>query len=194
MDIEKLKNLDKNKEIAYLKNALEDALVEADEIFQFNTLIIDESQDISEEFWDFFTELVNAKDAKWVVCYDKNQRITHVNWKPPKYLDTPQLILNTVIRSTKEIAKTYSKLYEDQIEHYGETGLTPELMLLKNGSWDEANAELENILNSLKKESKKLTKICPVCERPFAWRKKWKKNWSKVKYCSQRCQRNRVKK
>jgi len=152
----KLKNLDKNKEIAYLKNALEDALVEADEIFQFNTLIIDESQDISEEFWDFFTELVIAKNAKWVVCYDKNQRITHVNWKPPEYLDTPQLILNTVIRSTKEIAKTYSKLYEDQIEHYGETGLTPELMLLKNGSWDEANAQLENILNSLKKESKNL--------------------------------------
>tara|TARA_Y100000996_G_scaffold391111_1_gene352846 strand:+ start:646 stop:2373 length:1728 start_codon:yes stop_codon:yes gene_type:complete len=152
----KLKDLDKDKEIAYLKNALENAIVEADEIFQFNTLIIDESQDISEEFWDFFTELVNAKDAKWVVCYDKNQRITHVNWKPPEYLDNPQLILNTVIRSTKEIAKTYSKLYEDQIEHYGETGLTPELMLLKNGSWDEANYELENILKSLKKESKNL--------------------------------------
>lgn len=152
----KLKDLDKDKEIAYLKNALENSIVEADEIFQFNTLIIDESQDISEEFWDFFTELVNAKDAKWVVCYDKNQRITHVKWKPPEYLDNPQLILNTVIRSTKEIAKTYSKLYEDQIEHYGETGLTPELMLLKTGSWDEANAELENILNSLKKESKNL--------------------------------------
>ncbi len=152
----KLKDLDKDKEIAYLKNALENSIVEADEIFQFDTLIIDESQDISEEFWDFFTELVNAKDAKWVVCYDKNQRITHVNWKPPEYLDNPQLILNTVIRSTKEIAKTYSKLYEDQIEHYGETGLTPELLLLKTGSWDEANAELENILNSLKKESKNL--------------------------------------
>ena len=49
----KLKDLDKDKEIAYLKNALENAIVEADEIFQFNTLIIDESQDISEEFWDF---------------------------------------------------------------------------------------------------------------------------------------------
>ena len=59
----KLKDLDKEKEVAYLKNALENAIVEADEIFQFNTLIIDESQDISEEFWDFFTELVSAKDA-----------------------------------------------------------------------------------------------------------------------------------
>ena len=59
----------------HIKNALENAIVEADEIFQFNTLIIDESQDISEEFWDFFTELVSAKDAKWVVCYDKNQKL-----------------------------------------------------------------------------------------------------------------------
>ena len=29
-------------------------------------------------------------------------------------------------------------------------------MLLKNGNWDEANDELENILKSLKKESKNL--------------------------------------
>ena len=32
-------------------------------------------------------------------------------------------------------------------------------------------------------------KICPVCLRPFAWRKKWEKNWDTVKYCSERCRR-----
>ncbi|WP_083271653.1 DUF2256 domain-containing protein [Alteromonas lipolytica] len=31
------------------------------------------------------------------------------------------------------------------------------------------------------------SKICPVCQRPFSWRKKWEKNWSEVKYCSKRC-------
>lgn len=31
------------------------------------------------------------------------------------------------------------------------------------------------------------TKICPVCNRSFAWRKKWKKNWNEVKYCSEAC-------
>ena len=31
------------------------------------------------------------------------------------------------------------------------------------------------------------TKICPACNRPFAWRKKWGKNWEAVKYCSKRC-------
>ncbi|WP_370627662.1 DUF2256 domain-containing protein [Algoriphagus sp. NBT04N3] len=31
------------------------------------------------------------------------------------------------------------------------------------------------------------SKICPVCQRPFSWRKKWEKNWEEVKYCSKRC-------
>ena len=30
-------------------------------------------------------------------------------------------------------------------------------------------------------------KICVVCKRPFTWRKKWRKDWDEVKYCSQRC-------
>ena len=31
------------------------------------------------------------------------------------------------------------------------------------------------------------SKMCPVCQRPFAWRKKWEKNWEAVIYCSERC-------
>ncbi|WP_349631918.1 DUF2256 domain-containing protein [Spongiibacter taiwanensis] len=30
-------------------------------------------------------------------------------------------------------------------------------------------------------------KTCPVCQRPFAWRKKWARNWDTVVYCSKRC-------
>ncbi|MCJ8210363.1 DUF2256 domain-containing protein [Mucilaginibacter sp. RS28] len=30
-------------------------------------------------------------------------------------------------------------------------------------------------------------KNCPVCNRPFTWRKKWEKCWDEVKYCSDRC-------
>lgn len=30
-------------------------------------------------------------------------------------------------------------------------------------------------------------KICVVCGLYFLWRKKWKKDWEKVKYCSQKC-------
>ncbi|MBZ9728870.1 DUF2256 domain-containing protein [Salegentibacter sp. JZCK2] len=34
-------------------------------------------------------------------------------------------------------------------------------------------------------------KICPVCEKPFKWRKKWEKNWEEVIYCSEKCRRNK---
>ncbi|MBD5781560.1 DUF2256 domain-containing protein [Pelagicoccus sp. NFK12] len=37
------------------------------------------------------------------------------------------------------------------------------------------------------------TKICPVCERPFSWRKKWQLNWDHVTYCSERCRNRRGK-
>ncbi|MBT3134916.1 DUF2256 domain-containing protein [Alteromonas sp. ALT199] len=40
------------------------------------------------------------------------------------------------------------------------------------------------------KKSDLPTKTCPVCERPFAWRKKWEKDWENVRYCSKRCAGN----
>ena len=30
-------------------------------------------------------------------------------------------------------------------------------------------------------------KVCIACKRPFAWRKKWARDWENVKYCSDRC-------
>ncbi|MCH1437300.1 DUF2256 domain-containing protein [Flavobacteriales bacterium] len=35
------------------------------------------------------------------------------------------------------------------------------------------------------------TKICLTCGKPYAWRKKWKRDWEQVKYCSERCKRNK---
>jgi hypothetical protein len=34
------------------------------------------------------------------------------------------------------------------------------------------------------------TKICRACARPFAWRKKWARDWEQVLYCSGRCRRD----
>lgn len=31
------------------------------------------------------------------------------------------------------------------------------------------------------------TKICAACGRPFAWRRKWAKDWEAVRFCSDRC-------
>ncbi len=30
-----------------------------------------------------------------------------------------------------------------------------------------------------------------MCEKPFSWRKKWKKNWDELKYCSNACRKNK---
>lgn len=35
-------------------------------------------------------------------------------------------------------------------------------------------------------------KICLVCQRPFAWRKKWEKVWDEVRYCSDACRGRRA--
>ncbi|BEP15437.1 hypothetical protein acdb102_37480 [Acidothermaceae bacterium B102] len=36
------------------------------------------------------------------------------------------------------------------------------------------------------------TKVCPVCGRTFAWRKKWERSWDDVVYCSDACRRSRL--
>ncbi|MDO9415496.1 DUF2256 domain-containing protein [Pararhizobium sp.] len=36
------------------------------------------------------------------------------------------------------------------------------------------------------------TKRCATCSLPFAWRRKWAKNWDDVKYCSERCRREKL--
>ena len=38
------------------------------------------------------------------------------------------------------------------------------------------------------------SKICHTCRKPFMWRKKWKKVWDEVKYCSEKCKRNKPRK
>nr|WP_111642042.1 DUF2256 domain-containing protein [Marinimicrobium alkaliphilum] len=34
-------------------------------------------------------------------------------------------------------------------------------------------------------------KTCPKCGLTFAWRKKWRRDWARVIYCSERCRRAR---
>ena len=35
-------------------------------------------------------------------------------------------------------------------------------------------------------------KICLTCGRPFKWRKKWKRCWDDVKYCSIKCKKQKI--
>ena len=34
-------------------------------------------------------------------------------------------------------------------------------------------------------------KICKTCNKEFSWRKKWERDWFRVLYCSQKCQKNK---
>ncbi len=33
------------------------------------------------------------------------------------------------------------------------------------------------------------SKTCVQCGKPFAWRKKWARDWANVKFCFERCRR-----
>jgi hypothetical protein len=35
------------------------------------------------------------------------------------------------------------------------------------------------------------SKDCATCGRPFIWRRRWAAVWDEVKYCSERCRRER---
>ena len=160
-----LKDLSKEEEVEFIRNFLEDSIGEADDMFEFDTLIIDEAQDFSEKYWEFFVTLVESKSAKWILCYDSNQNISHKEWSTPEYLDTAPFVLNTVIRSTKEIADKYTKLFDDSIEHFGERGVEPSLILLEKNNWKNVEIEVVKILESLNEESsdllRKVTLLLP---------------------------------
>jgi hypothetical protein len=42
---------------------------------------------------------------------------------------------------------------------------------------------------AMQKKSDLPTKVCAQCQRPFTWRKKWRKDWDAVRYCSDKCRR-----
>jgi hypothetical protein len=41
----------------------------------------------------------------------------------------------------------------------------------------------------MRRKSDLPTKTCIACGRPFAWRKKWARNWDGVKFCSDACRK-----
>ncbi|WP_048441457.1 DUF2256 domain-containing protein [Caenimonas sp. SL110] len=36
------------------------------------------------------------------------------------------------------------------------------------------------------------SKPCATCGLPMTWRRRWAKNWSEVKYCSEACRRGKA--
>jgi hypothetical protein len=52
----------------------------------------------------------------------------------------------------------------------------------RNRTHYKETCETKNIVDYMKKPKKQHLpeKICMVCQRPFAWRKKWEKVWEEV--------------
>lgn len=46
-------------------------------------------------------------------------------------------------------------------------------------------------MNGVKKQNLP-AKICRHCGRPFAWRKKWARDWEHVRYCSDACRKGKT--
>ncbi len=44
----------------------------------------------------------------------------------------------------------------------------------------------------MRKKAELPTKVCARCGRPFAWRRKWARDWAHVRYCSDACRRGKV--
>lgn len=44
----------------------------------------------------------------------------------------------------------------------------------------------------MRKKADLPTKLCRACGRPFAWRRKWARDWERVLYCSDRCRATRA--
>ncbi|MFZ4531588.1 MAG: DUF2256 domain-containing protein [Alsobacter sp.] len=44
----------------------------------------------------------------------------------------------------------------------------------------------------MRRKSDLPSKPCAACGRPFAWRKKWARDWDAVRWCSDRCRASRA--
>ena len=50
-----------------------------------------------------------------------------------------------------------------------------------------ASRQHGELLTGIRRKANLPTKSCIICNRHFAWRKKWTRDWANVKYCSERC-------
>jgi hypothetical protein len=55
----------------------------------------------------------------------------------------------------------------------------------------QSNKERSRDTGFAGKKSALPSKPCLVCGRPMSWRKRWAKNWSEVRYCSDACRKQR---
>lgn len=146
-----LEDLPPDKSADHIKDFLDTNLDKIIENTSFNTLVIDEGQDFSEKYWDFFKILVNEQENnKWFLFYDTLQALTHSEWKPPTFEANSSIIqLPIVLRCTKEISNKSQNVFDglNLIAKY--EGVDPEFIEINNGLWEEALKETVALVKKL---------------------------------------------
>jgi len=62
------------------------------------------------------------------------------------------------------------------------------VLLVADGLGKNSGATIVRM--KMRKKSDLPSKPCAHCGLPFAWRKKWERDWEQVKFCSERCRRS----
>ena len=135
----------------YIAKMLEEKVNEAVDKFDFDCLLIDEAQDFSEKYWDFFKLLLtNKPECLWYLFFDTNQALTHPEWSPPIFeVPHSNLPLTFILRCTENISNKVQNIFESRYGFKGVVGEEPEFIAIKESSWDETLDKLRDLLKRL---------------------------------------------
>ncbi|OVE75064.1 hypothetical protein BVX95_00395 [archaeon D22] len=118
----------------------------------YGALIIDEAQDLLENWWDLVDGLLNNKNMLLRVFYDSNQSIYRLPSDLATRLGADTVPLRHNLRNTKSIAKVTDHLYRGpMIETLGPEGKPPEIIYLRS---TEAVQQAATIVQSLIRDEK----------------------------------------
>ena len=135
----------------YIAKLLEEKINDAVDNFKFDILLIDEAQDFSEKYWDFFKLLFAEKpESAWYLFFDTNQALTHPEWSPPLFeIPHSNLPLTYILRCTENISYKVQNIFESKFGFKGITGEEPEFLVVNESSWDNSLEELVKLLKNL---------------------------------------------
>jgi len=152
----KLQELPPDKSAEHIARFIENNLDRIVEKTTFNALIIDEGQDFSEKYWEFFKLLVNEQsNNRWFLFYDTQQALTHSSWEAPHFTENSNTKhLDLVLRCTQEISNKSQNVFEGLELLARNNGINPEFLELSENSWENATLEVIKLLKKLVEDEK----------------------------------------
>ena len=135
----------------YIAKLLEEKVNDAVDKFEFDTLLIDEAQDFSEKYWDFFKLLFAEKpESEWYLFFDTNQALTHPEWSPPLFeIPHSNLPLTNILRCTENISNKVQNIFESNFGFKGISGEDPKFLIVNESSWVHSLKTLVSLLKEL---------------------------------------------